>query len=156
MQELVYRKKQANSDNLEQRTHNLLPPKDALIRSTSHPELGSLIGVPANSSSTHEMGSTPNLAFRMPSSSQPSAVSLLNSDQPELLGVPHEALNKPPHSTINTAIIADSPKAHNGDARELQYVPTEPLQLPEQMETTSSAPMTLTQAALVSLSQSGT
>ena len=152
IQELVYRKKQVKPVYSEQRTPNLLPVKDAMIRSMSHPELGSLPGIPANSSFTHEMGSTPNLAFNVPSGSQSSAVSLVHSDESELQGVPYETLDKPFSLTPNTITIADSAKVNIGDVRELQGVPSEPAIQPEQME--NSAAMTPTQAALLSISQS--
>ena len=148
VQELVYRTKQPSPVKPDHRITNLTPSRDVLIRSTNQPELGSLIGV---SRSTNEMGSTPNLALRIPSSSQLS-LPAQNFNEQELHGVPHDVLNRP-LPLANTANTDDSQGVHNDNAWELHGVPSNSLRPTEQMDVSMPIQMTPMQAALVSISQ---
>ena len=145
VQDVVYTKKYTNATSSDNATSELLLPAESLIRSKSQPELATLTGVPPSLATTSWLptpttGSTPNLALSTP----PRTQQIHGTGEQELQGVPrasHEPANQSTysggHDVVSTTLLPNS-------------VPET-----EQMETSTSLPMTPTQSALVSLSQEG-
>ena len=142
IQELIYKSEQPTPPDQGRLNSHFTSSRDILTRSTSQPELGSLIGVP---NPTNELGSTPNLVLQ-PQSSSNSSVSIGSPKGHELHGAPSLP-------DVNTSNISVTHSVQSETTRELRGVSSDLHSSAEPMDACEAIQMTPTQARLVSISQ---